>query len=715
MNQSLFSTYWYRVANLKPVVRDAVGISRHVYRGEIWYVLKNALNPINHRFTARAYSFIAQMDGEKSVEQIWENLDKNGMDDTPTQDEIIRLLGQLNDAQLIQSDILPSTVELVRQFSHNQNNNLKQKVSNPFSMKFSLFDPDKFLEKWSFLARPLFTRNAFVLWLIIVGAALVTGILNWSELSYSLSDQLISTNNLVLLWLIYPLVKILHESGHGFALKKWGGEVHEMGIMFLAMMPIPYVDATASGFFSEKRHRIIVAAMGMMVELFIASLALFVWLHVETGLVSVIAYNLMLICGISSLLFNGNPLMRYDAYYILADFLEIPNLAQRSHKYLGYLLRRYLFSIKSAESPAMAQGEKIWFLLYGPTAFCYRILVLTGLIWLFSQRFFFIGILIALWGIATLLVIPLIRGIHRFLSSPGMENKRFRLMGMVGGVLLGGGWLIFIFPMPLWTTAQGVVWLPEQSMVRAGTDCELVTLSASAGQKVTKDQALFKGKDPFLETQKEVYKALLEELYASYNAQPLNKRVKRTLLLEEIQVVKADFEDIKDRLNKLLVCSPARGDFILASPQYQAGVFVKKGELLGYILNNNPPTVRAVVRQTDIGLLRKQTTRVLVRLAEKPTAILDANLKQIAPAATVNLPSTALGIKGGGDIPVDPTDPEGLRSLDTIFQVDINLPQGIKTPHIGQRVYIRFEHGTMPLASQWYRSLRQLFLRNFYV
>jgi putative peptide zinc metalloprotease protein len=370
MTESLFSTYWYRVEKLKPVLRDAAIISRHVYRGQPWYVLRNSLNGRNHRFNAAAYALIGQMDGSRTVQEIWENAGKLSGDAAPTQDEVIRLLGRLHDADLIQTDILPSTVDLFHRAQGKPANSLKQRISNPFSLRFPLCDPDRFLERWRFLAAPVFTRGVFFVWLLIVLAALVAAVMHWPDLTGSLTDKLFLPSNLLLLWLIYPLVKILHEFGHAFAVKKWDGEVHEMGIMLLALTPIPYIDATASASLSEKKRRIAVAAMGMMVELLLASFALFVWLNVETGLISALAYNVMLICSISTILFNGNPLLRYDGYYMLADLIEIPNLGQRSTRYLGYLFQRSLLGIETAESPVTAPGEKGWFLIYGPISFC---------------------------------------------------------------------------------------------------------------------------------------------------------------------------------------------------------------------------------------------------------------------------------------------------------------------------------------------------------
>lgn len=715
MNESLFSTYWYRVAKIKPQLRDTAIISRHIYRGQPWYVLRNSVSGGIHRFNAAAYVLIGRMDGRQTVQDIWENAGKLTVNASPTQDDVIRLLGRLHEADLIQCDVLPNVVELFRQTQTQQSSGWKSRVKNPFSLRFPLCDPDKLFERWNFLTAAIFNSAMLILWSLVVLSAAVMAFMHWTDLANSLSDQLFSPRNLLLLWLIYPLVKILHELGHAWAVKKWGGEVHEMGIMLIALTPIPYIDATASASFQEKRHRIAVAAAGMMVELLLSSVALFVWLNVETGLISAVAYNVMLIGGISTLLFNGNPLMRYDGYYMLADLVEIPNLGQRSTRYLGYLLQRYLFRIESIESPVTAQGEVGWFLVYGPVSFCYRIAVLIGLVWLVSSRFFIIGILIALWGALSMLLLPTVRSVSRLLDNPAMRNQRSRLITIGGGAGLVVGLLLFIFPLPLWTATEGVVWLPEHSMIRAGADFEVIEVLAPAEQWVEKNAPLLKGADPFLEVEIEVCRARLQELYAVYNAYPLHRRVKREMLLEEIDLVKGELHQVEEKLEKLLIRSPTHGNFVLIDARNLYGRFVKKGELLGYIVPEHRPTIRTVVNQEDIGLVRERITGVEVRLAEQLATPLKATIDRIVPAADLDLPSAALGTEGGGIIPVDPADPNGLRTLESLFQLDLSLPEEVEGPHIGGRAYVRFEHGTMPVAMQWYRSLRQLLLRKFHV
>ena len=332
-----------------------------------------------------------------------------------------------------------------------------------------------------------------------------------------------------------------------------------------------------------------------------------------------------------------------------------------------------------------------------------------------SSRFFIFGVLIALWGAVSLLILPAFRSLSRFLDSPAARQRRSRLIMVGSTVILGVGLLIFVIPMPHWTTTQGVVWLPEQSIIRAGTDCELVEVLAPVEQEVARDAPLLRGVDPFLAAEVDIYRSRLEELYAVYNALPLRKRVKRKMLKDEIELVKGDLHQAEEKSAKLLIRSPARGSFILIDARNLPGRFVKKGELLGYIVSEHRPTIRAVVNQADIGLVRKRVTQIEVRLAEQPALSLKADLERIIPAADLNLPAAALGTGGGGIVPIDPNDPDRLRALESLFQLDLTLPEPIKDPHIGGRAYVRFDHGTMPLAMQWYRRLRQLILWKFYV
>ena len=352
MIESIFDPSWYRVAVLRPRIRTHGQIHKHTYREQTWYVLQDHASNRFHRFTPEAYLLVKLMDGEHTVQQLFDIATEKLGDDAPTQTETIQLLGQLHTADMLQCDISPDTTELFKRFENQQKQKIKQSLRTPLAIRIPLLDPDRFLEKYTPYIRHIFTLPGFLLWLTVVISALVLAGVHWVELSENVSDRVLAPQNLVLLWLVFPLIKALHELGHGFATKVWGGEVHEMGIMLLVFMPVPYVDASSASAFREREKRVVVGAAGMLVEVFVAALAMFVWLGVEPGLIKSISFNIMLIAGISTLLFNGNPLLRFDGYYIMADLVEIPNLATRANKYIMYLLQKYLYGVKEINTPA---------------------------------------------------------------------------------------------------------------------------------------------------------------------------------------------------------------------------------------------------------------------------------------------------------------------------------------------------------------------------
>jgi putative peptide zinc metalloprotease protein len=202
------------------------------------------------------------------------------------------------------------------------------------------------------VVKPFFGWIGALIWLAAIIPAVILFATHWTDLTQGVLDRVLVPNNLFALWILFPVIKVFHEFGHAFATKSYGGEVHDMGIMMLVIAPVPYVDASSASAFHEKWRRVIVGAAGMLVELFIASLALFLWVNAEPGIVRSMAYNTIFIASVSTVLFNGNPLLRYDGYYILADLLEIPNLRSRSASYLLYLCERYLFGSKNAFDPA---------------------------------------------------------------------------------------------------------------------------------------------------------------------------------------------------------------------------------------------------------------------------------------------------------------------------------------------------------------------------
>ncbi len=576
MSESLFSASWYRVAGLRPRIRDHAGFHRHLYRGDLWYVLQDRSSGRCHRLTPSAYQLVGLMNGERTTQEIWQLSSERLGEDAPTQDEAIRLLGLLHSADVLRCDVPPDTVELFQRQQRRSEGEWWRRFTNPLSLRLPLFDPDAFLTRSLHLVRPLFSAPAAVVWLSVVVWAVLTAVSRWAELTQGDSMELLDPRSVLLFGILFPMVKVVHELGHGYATKMWGGEVHETGIMFLVFMPLPYVDASASSVFPSKWRRAAVGAAGILVELFLASLALLVWANVEPGLVRSIAWHVVWIGGASTLLFNGNPLLRFDGYYVLSDLIEIPNLAARSRQHLASLAQRYVCRLDHVRSSVTARGEAAWFLGYGVASFVYRLVILVGIAVFVANQFFIVGVALALFAVTMQVVVPLIRQIAFLLTSPRLGEKRPQALAITGAIALALAVLTLLVPLPSRTRAEGVVWAPEGAEVRAGADGFVLQVLARPDTLLKPGQPLLLTRDPSLEAQVAVLEAQLQELRARHHAERGRERVKARITAEEIETTVKALGYARQRVGEMVVRSPVAGVFVISQPHDLLGRFVRQ-------------------------------------------------------------------------------------------------------------------------------------------
>lgn len=715
MTRSLFSSSWHSVADLRPRLVPQSRIHRHVYRGQVWYVVQDQTGGRYHRLSLAAYSLLLGMDGTQTVQQLWEKANQSGNGDACTQNEIVDLLVQLHAADLLQADTNPDSAALFDRYRKKRNASIKQFLLNPMSLKVPLLDPDPFLARWAPFFAWCFTRSGGLAWLAFVLPALVLAGQHWQELTRNMSDQVLSSSNLLVMAFVFPSVKLLHELGHAFASRVWGGAVHEMGVMFLVFAPVPYVNASASSVFPSKWRRAVVAAAGMLVELFLAALALYVWLLVEPGVVRAVAYNVMVVAGVSTLIVNGNPLLRYDGYYILTDLIEMPNLAQRGQKYLTYLWDRHVFGAHDLDVPQEGPGEKRWLLAYTPLAWCYRVFVTVSIMMFVAGQFFIFGVLIALWGLVSLIGMPLWKAYKHVARSPSLHRHRLRAVRISLSLAAAMLFLLFVMPLPLHSRAEGVVWLPDQAIVRAGGNGFFRHWLIEPGRSVSKGEALFEQEDQLLSTELEVARAKVAEAEVKYRSEQFVDQSKAALSRRQLEQEKAVLSKLEERAGKLVAYAETEGVLAAAASQDMPGRYLKKGELAGYVLEGSSLIVRVVVPQSDIDLVRAYFRSVELRLADRVGSSHSATLVRTPAGGVEELPTPALGVAGGGQIPTVPSDPNGVKTTERVFLVDLALPADVPPTAFGERVYVRFEHGWEPLAWQGFRRLRQLLLSQFNV
>jgi putative peptide zinc metalloprotease protein len=715
MNEALFSPTWYRVAALTPCLRNHVKLHRHQYRGQRWYVLQDRSSERFHRFSPAAFSFIGLMDGQRSVQEVWDLSCSRLGDGAPTQPEVVQLLVQLHAADALQCNISPDTAELLDRYEKQQQRRWQQRFMNFFAWQFPLLDPERFLQQFSSLVHPLFSWWGGLLWCLLVLPAVLVGAGHWTDLTANLIDRVTTPQNLVLLWFLFPVIKILHEFGHAFAVKVFGGEVHEMGLMLLVLSPVPYVNASASTAFSSKWQRAIVGAAGMIVELLLAAIALYVWVSVEPGTVRTLAYNTILIAGISTVIFNANPLLRFDGYYMLADFLEIPNLRQRANSYVAYLCERYLFGRDEPQVPRATPGEQAWFVTYALSSFLYRIAVVAAILLYLTDQLFALGVLFAVLTLVTWLVLPVGKALNYLFTSPRIRRVRGRALTVSLALTTAVVMVLAFIPAPFRTRAEGVVWIPDEAIVRAEVDGFVEQVTAPPGATVQPGELLMTCHDFAVETAVKVLDAQLREIKARIREQNVENLVKAKILEEEQHYIEERLDRARERQTELAIRSKTGGTFVLPKADDLPGRFVKRGDVLAYVVDLSSITVRTVVDQNDIDLIRHDMRGVQVRLAERPAQPITAMVKRLVPAASEELPSPALGSDGGGQVPIDPHDSKGQKAMKKFFQVDLEIPAREGVLNVGGRVYVRFDHGWDPLITQWYRKGRQLFLARFHV
>jgi putative peptide zinc metalloprotease protein len=423
----------------------------------------------------------------------------------------------------------------------------------------------------------------------------------------------------------------------------------------------------------------------------------------------------MLIGGISTVFFNGNPLLKFDGYYVLADWIEIPNLAARSRRYLSQVVQTSLFGAKDGDRPAASTGEAAWFVCYGLGSVGYRVVILLLIALYLSGTFFIAGILLAAWVLVSQFAIPMAKSVSALRRLSRNPRTTLRAYGVSVAMLSVVSILLFAIPFPSVTNAEGVLWLAERSVVRAGTDCFIVATLQASGSQVSPGTPLIECSDPELLAEEKVLSAKIAALQREYRGFALREQVRRKMLADEMAALTAELDLTRDRIDALLIRSEVAGTFVIPDDIRLPGRFLKHGDIAGFVMSAEAMAVRTAVPQDRIGLIREDVESVAMRLASTPGRAYPTSVLRHMPAAATHLPSASLGALGGGALAVDTSDDAGTLLEEEAFLVDLALPEEMAPTRIGERVHVRFRHGSEGLARQWFRGIKLLLMRQINV
>ncbi len=678
-------------------------------RGRDWYVLEDTLSGRHHRYPAEAHPIIRCFDGRRTLDEIYREAEAELGDRTPTQDQTIDLLARLDGAELLRRAETHAGDELSERFQKQRTKRRKERT-NPLAIRIPLVDPDALLVRLLPIARVVCRPLPMLAAAALIAFAAVAAMMHWQDLTHATSERILAAENLPALVLAYLLLKLFHELGHGLVARYFGGAVHEAGVMLLALFPMPYVDASASAVFPSRRKRVAVAAAGIAVEVLISSAALFLWLSLEPGGLRTFAWQLVWLGAASTVVFNANPLLRYDGYYVLTDLIGIPNLGQRSSRYWVYLAKRWILQLRESESPADAPDEEGWLAAYGLLSFLYRISILTAIAIIVGEVWVTAGVLLVLYFGVQQFGLPAARVVRYLATSPELMHRRTRAVTTAAAVAGGLITLVCVFPVPNMTRAEGVVWAPPGREIRVNTDGFVRFFQRLDGSKVEKFETVIETEDPLLTARLTVAQAELRVLHAERSAALQSDPLRVRQIDDEIEAAEEKLRRVEKDVASLSVKSPESGNLVLPGSRDLSGRLLRKGDVIGFVTDENTPTVRVVVSQDEIAMVRERADRIRVRFATDLSETYDAALKREVPAASYRLPTRALGSEGGGRFPVDPDDPDALQTLDRVFQLDLVLAISPAHAEIGSRVYVLFDHGREALAVRVARGLRRLLL-----
>jgi putative peptide zinc metalloprotease protein len=721
-----FSESWYRVAELKPKMRAGAQVSRQYYRGDRWYVVRDPAGNQFHRLSDAAYRFVGLLNGRRSVEEAWELVGGQLADDAPTQPEVIQVLSQLYAANLLETNVTPDAMVLLRRHKKQAQQKMQNRLMNVLFPRVRLWDPDQFLVRWLPVARQIFSKVGAIIWLIVVGTALAIVLPQWDQLKTAATNSLDFQHNFENIFLLYGtfvVIKLIHELGHAFSCRRFGGECHELGIMLLVLVPTPYVDASTAWAFPSKWERVFVGAAGMIVELFVAALCAIGWRYtneVTYPLLSQLFYNAMFVASVSTVIFNANPLLRYDGYYILSDVLEIPNLRQKSTEYSLGLIKRHIFRLK-LQQPLPPVGQRAWLLSYSVASSIYRVFIGIMIVVIVFTKVPILGVLMAIGGVVTWAGVPMYQLVKYLALDPELHRKRKRAIGFSVAVAVVAALLVFQIRFPVHVDFTGMVQpddpvgadgAVESGMLKSVAQGHVVQVFAQDGQLVNAGDPILQLDDASVRRDITLFTARVHETEARLRQARIEDQIEFIKAGEDLSVWNKALADAKRREAELRITAPFAGRLIAPTLRELPDTIVRPGQEIGRVAVLDRLVIKGDIDQKDFELIQMARSaygmKIQVRLAGLLGSTLSGGALSLPPGAVMELADPSLGSRAGGDMQVDPRDPKGIRTQLPTFEASIKLANRSETYFPGQRAFVRLTVDHRTLAWLWTNKFLQL-------
>ncbi len=686
------------------------------FQGTQWWVLKDPVGLKYHRLQAPHYCVLGLLDGERSLKQVRDELAKQ-FPTIPLQlADVQRMITNLHSQGLVWSERPGQAGQLINKQRQARRQKLKQALGSILSIRLPGWDPDAtltWMHRWcGWIYHPVVGVSATLL----VVAAWTLLLVQFDEFRSRLPEfqQFFSWRNLGWLWLTLSATKVIHEFGHGLTCKHFGSECHEMGVMVLVFSPTLYCDVTDSWMLRDKWQRIWIGAGGMAIEIVLSAIAIFVWWFTTPGLLNHLCLNVFFVTTVTTVIFNANPLMRYDGYYMLSDFLGIPNLRAKAGKQLRDTFAETCLGIETPPDPLMPDTGRIWFIVYAIATTVYGWSILSAvLLFLYvvlkPYGLQSIGITMAVLSL-TGIVGNILFNVWRILAAPRskpLSRPRATVTVIVILMLIAAALAI---PLPWYIEAPFLIEPHNAAHVMTTLPGELVAFAVQPGETVEKGQLLATLRDDEkedqlrqLETARESQRAEISMLHA------LELSGEHAFALKQLDTIERRIADLREQLRELTITAPVAGR-VVAAPRVPAPTISTHRRLHNWSGNiGNPGNVGCLLatrthlfsiapdNRMQALLYLDQAHRddlsvgqqIQIKFEHLADRTYRANVVDIAREHSDVAPAT-LSSKGGGRL-TSVTDSEGHERLTSVaYQARVLLDEDTTLLKSGMRGASRF-------------------------
>lgn len=715
-----------------PALRRDLQITQVSYRRRRSWVVKDPASLRYFRWGEWDYRIAKLLDGKRQIEEVAEKLSRafdREVDPEQVRATVNNLLstGLLRNTGTVARRLHESRSEAVRK--KKKQTHLLSLASKVISFKITLFDPDLLLMRMSKKLSFLWTPGA-----VLVLAAMLTAsgwllLSNQASLAERMPD-LLGWENLTILWFVMIAVKIVHEFGHGLACKHYGGEVHEMGAMFILLSPFLFCNASDSWTFREKRKRLVVNFGGIYLELFLAAVAAALWVLTQPGIFNQICFNVMLVCSVLTVFFNANPLMKFDGYYALSDWMEVPNLKERGDRALISGAAGLLTGGHGITADPMISALRGRIIFYAVASYVWTFLVA-------YQMLKAIGGMLEPYGLdrfaqatASLALLtgviapPIMLTLHvrKILANNPDDQLRRTIIkrGLIGAAILA---VVLAVPWPVNVRSACVVDAVSRVRITAATAGYVREVRCSDGQRVEAGDVLAEMVNADLESQVRDYELKFAGLRAATAVAEADPEFHSNLSSLRLQAAQFETALRQARLEheRLTLKSPIAGVVSGRGLGEKSGALLKRGQLFCEILPDGPAEAVVVLGEAEAGEVEPGQS-VVFRLKSLGSRTFEGKVVETTEQPLSRLPHQSLGQHAGGTVPsvmapappgsADPAATEALPSGQVFaVRVAISDDDGLLRPGMGGRVKILC--GRKPLGALLWQNFTSMLRTDF--